>query len=158
MTETATQLEEDIEGIRNHLSDVAGELDRPRHRMVDLPGQLRRRAKPIAIGTVALAAVGLGIWFWRSRSRRGVPGRLLSMLPATVRSGEWLEDVRARVAEAIRPTPEAHPVRSSVVKISTTGIAAAASVLAKHFASQFAEGQWPATHIEDVRPAASSTR
>lgn len=149
--ETAAQLEEDIESIRDHLTDVAGELDRRRHRLFDLPGQARKHARPIAIGAAALAALGLGIWWWRARSRRTVPGRLLSMLPDGVASGEWLADARRRLAEAIHPTPPSHPVRTGLLKVSTAGAAAAASVLGKRLAAQLARSQWPAA---DERTAA----
>jgi len=148
MPETPAQLENDIEEIRDHLSDVAGELDRRRHRLLDFPGQLRRRARPIALGTAALAVVGLGLWWWRGRSRRSTGGRLVSSLraalPEGVMSGEWFDDLRDRVAERIRPTPPTHPLRSSLFKISTAGAAAVASVLGKHYAGQLATGQWAA--------------
>ena len=142
-TETVAQLEGDIEDIRNHLTDVAGELDRRRHRLFDLPGQARKHAKPIALGTVALAALGLGIWWWRARSRRTIPGRLLSVLPDRVASGEWFDDARKRLAEAIHPTPASRPIRAGLLKISTAGAAAAASVLGKRLAGQLARAQWP---------------
>jgi hypothetical protein len=151
-SETAAELEQDIEQIRNHLSDVAGELDRRRHRLLDIPGQLRKRAKPIAVGTVALAAVGLGIWWWRSRSRRTLPGRLVSMLPDGLTSGEWWDTARKRVAETIHPTPPTHPVRGSLLKISTAAAAAAASVVGKRLAGQVAEGRWPAKREVNARP------
>jgi len=150
--ETAAQLENDIENIRNHLSEVAGELDRRRHRMTDFRGQLRRRARPLAIGTAALAAMGLGLWWWRSRSRRTTPGRFVSSLraalPEGVMSGEWFDDLRARAAETIRPTPPSHPIRGSLFKISTAGAAAVASVLGKHLAGQLATAHWPAAPHE----------
>jgi len=149
--ETAAQLEDDIEQIRNHLTDVASELDRRRHRFFDLPGQaraqLRKHGKPIAIGTVALAALGFGIWWWRSRSRTTLSGRLLAsvrdQLPDGLMSGEWLAQARQRVAEAIHPQPPSHPIRNGLFKISTAGAAAAASVLGKRLAGQVARGQWP---------------
>jgi len=142
--ETAAQLEDDIENIRNHLTDVASELDRRRHRIFDIPGQVRKHARPIAVGTAALAALGLGIWWWRSRSRKTVPGRLLSLLPEGVVSGEWLSDARKRVAEAIHPAPPSQPIRTGLFKISTAAAAAAASVLGKRLAGQLARSQWPA--------------
>ena len=145
--ETAAQLEDDIENIRNHLTDVASELDRRRHRFFDLPGQVgkqvRKHAKPLAIGTVGLAALGLGIWWWRSRSRKTIPGRLMSLLPDNVASSQWFEDARKRVAEAIHPAPASHPVRSGLFRISTAGAAAAASVLGKRLAVQLARDRWP---------------
>lgn len=149
--ETAAQLEEDIEQIRDHLTEVAGELDRRRHRIFDIPGQareqLRKRGKPIAIGTVAVVALGLGIWWWRSRSRRTVSGRLLSsvrdQLPDGLLSGEWLEQARKRLAEAIHPQPPSRPVLNGLIKISTAAAGAAASVLGKRLAGQLAAGQWP---------------
>ena len=141
--ETAAQLEDDIENIRNHLTDVASELDRRRHRIFDIPGQVRKHARPIAVGTVALAALGLGIWWWRSRSRKTIPGRMLSVLPEGVTSGEWLDDARKRVAEAIHPEPPARPVRTGLFKISTAAAGAAASVLGKRLAMQLAKSQWP---------------
>lgn len=140
--ETAAQLEDDIENIRSHLTDVAGELDRRRHRLFDIPGQVRKHARPIAVGTAALAALGLGIWWWRSR--KTVPGRLLSLQPEGVVSGQWLTDARKRVAEAIHPAPPSHPIRSGLFKISTAGAAAVASVLGKRLATQLARSQWPA--------------
>jgi hypothetical protein len=142
--ETAAQLEADIDALRSQLGDVAGELDRRRHRIANIPGQLRRHAKPLAIGSVALAGLGLGIWWWRSR--RSVTTSLLARLPArlpTTRSTRALvQSLRGRVAEAIRPAPPTHVVRSALVKVSTTALAAAASVLAKQLASDIASGRW----------------
>jgi len=153
--ETAAQLEDDIENIRNHLTDVASELDRRRHRFFDLPGQVgkqvRKHAKPLAIGTVGLAALGLGIWWWRSRSRKTLPGRLMSLLPDGVVSGEWFDDARKRVAEAIHPAPASHPVRSGLFRISTAAAGAAASVLGKRLAGQLARRQWPTGEEREER-------
>ena len=158
-SETAAQLEDDIEHIRNHLTDVASELDRRRHRFFDLPGQareqLRKHGKPIAIGTVALAALGLGIWWWRSRSQRTVTGRLLSSvrdrLPDALTSGEWFEQARKRLAEAIHPEPPTHTERNGLIKVSTAAAGAAASVLGKRLAGQLARSQWPSQDEQNQR-------
>lgn len=133
--ETPAQLEEDIETIREHLDDVAGELDRRRHRVLNIPRQLRRHAGPIALGA-ALAAVGLGIWWWRARRRRRVRTGVRALLPASVASGRWFDGARERVAQAIRPLPRPHPVRASLLRVSTAGAGAAASVLGKHLAGR----------------------
>jgi len=158
--ETAAQLENDIENIRNHLTDVASELDRRRHRIFDIPGQVqnqvRKHARPIAAGTVALAALGLGIWWWRSRSRKPVPGRLLSLLPAGVATGEWFDDARKRVAEAIHPASPSHPVRTGLIKVSTAAAVAAASVLGKRLAGQLATSQWPTSDERARKRGATS--
>ena len=149
--ETPAQLEQDIEGIRNHLSEVAGELDRRRHRFLDVPGQLRRHAKPIAAGTVALAALGAGLWWWRSRQQRGVTGRLRSWVPESLASGAWFDEVRGRVAQAVRPQPAPQPVRGALLKIASAGLGAAASMLGRHLALTLAEGRpaTPATEREN---------
>jgi len=147
--ETAAQLEADIDALRSQLGDVVGELDRRRHRITNLPGQLRRHAKALAIGSVALAGLGLGILWWRSR--RSATSSLLARLPARLPSSrstrELVERLRGRVAEAIRPTPSTHVVRSALVKVSTTALAAAATVLAKQLAADIAAGRWQ-THAK----------
>jgi hypothetical protein len=146
--ETPAQLEQDIEEIRNHLSDVAGELDRRRHRFMDVPGQVRRHAKPIAAGALALAALGAGIWWWRSRQQRGLTGRLRALVPESVASGEWLDEVRGRLAQAVRPRPAPQPVRGALLKIATAGFGAAASMLGRHLALKLAEGRSPTPATE----------
>jgi hypothetical protein len=141
--ETPAQLEEEIEGIRNHLSDVVGELDRRRHRLLDVPGHIRRNAKPIVVGTAALVALGAGLWWWRARRQQTVAGRMGSLLPKTIASGEWFDDVRGRVAQVIHPEPPSHPFRGALLKIGTAGLGAAASVLARQLAMKFAKGRPP---------------
>ena len=153
-SETAAQVEEDIEGIRGRLGDIAGELDRRRHRAFDLSGQL---VKPLAVGAAALTALGLGIWWWRSRARNSVRGRALALLPRSLTSGAWFDEVRKRAAEAIRPAPPIHPVRTSLLKISTAGAAAVASVLGKHVAGQVAAGRWSAAPTPAPHPPAVSS-
>ena len=61
------ELESDVERLRDELDAVVGELDRRRHRAL----QLRRHAGLVtAAGTVALLLAVVGIARWRSSRRR----------------------------------------------------------------------------------------
>jgi hypothetical protein len=140
MIETAAHLEEDSDALRSHLGDVARELDRRRHGVSNLPGQLRRQATPLAIGSMAVAGMGLGVWWWRSRRRAtsSLLAWLTARLPTSRSTRELVDGLRGRVAEAIRPVPANHAVRSSLVKVSTTALTSAAAGLARQLAAEVA--------------------
>jgi len=150
--ETAAQLEADIDALRSQLGDVVGELDRRRHRISNLPVQLRRHARSLAIGSVALAGLGLGLWWWRSRrsATTSLPARLRARLPTSRSTRELVDRMRGQVAEVIRPAPHTHLVRSALVRVSTTALAAAASVLAKQLAADIAAGRWQSHPRKDA--------
>ena len=141
-----THMEEDIDVVRNHLGEVMVELEGWGPRATGVPARLRENARPLALGTVALAAAAVGLWWARAQTRRSVVERALAHLPASVRpaspSRKMMRDVKNRLAMVRRPQPVSHPLRSLFYKISTAGLVAAASVVARHLAAHFVEKQW----------------
>jgi hypothetical protein len=151
-----TQMEEDIDVVRNHLGEVMVELEGWGPRATGVPARLRENIRPLAIGTVALAAAGLGLWWARAQSRRTIVERALAHLPTAVRpagkSRQLLNDVRKRMVLARRPEPS-HPLRSLFYKLSSASLVAAASVVARHVAAHLVEKQWR----KSATPSASAT-
>jgi len=77
--EVAQALQRDIERIRGDLASTVGELDRRRHELLDVRGQLRRHPVPIALVMAALLAVaagGIALVVTRHRRRQELPARL----------------------------------------------------------------------------------
>lgn len=71
---SAEQLEQKVELIREHLTDVVSELDYRRHEMMDVPGQLKKHAglvAAIAGGATLLAGGAVGLAIYRSRRAAG---------------------------------------------------------------------------------------
>ena len=77
--EQAELLQRDIERLRSDLANTVGELDRRRHDLLDVRGQLRRPPVPIvrvAAALLALAAGGIALAVTRRRRRQELPARL----------------------------------------------------------------------------------
>ena len=148
------QMEEDIDVVRNHLGEVMVELEGWGPRATGVPARLRENARPLAIGTVALVAAGLGLWWARTQTRRTLVARALAYLPAPVRppspSRKMMRSVKERIAMIRRPEPARHPLRAMFYKISTASLVAVASVVARQLASRFVERQ--------LRASASPTK
>jgi hypothetical protein len=75
----AEALQRDIERLRGDLANTVGELDRRRHALLDVRGQLRRHPLPIALAAaalLALAAGGIALVVTRQRRRQRLPARL----------------------------------------------------------------------------------
>lgn len=100
----AEHLQEEVESARDDLGDLVGELDRRRH----------RAAKPIVVGAIALAVIGLGSYvLWRIfRSR---PKSKLEQLRNALHVGA----ARLKVA----PEPS---VAKKIFTAAAAGVAAAA--------------------------------
>jgi hypothetical protein len=67
-------LEQEVEEIRENMTGIVRELDRRRHQFLDLRGQLRKHAVPLALGALTLAllvgsAAGFSAWRRRERNR-----------------------------------------------------------------------------------------
>lgn len=74
--EKAEALQRDIDRIRSEVANTVGELDRRRHDLLDVRGQLRRHPLPIALVAAALLGVAaggiaLGVMHQRRRQRLG---------------------------------------------------------------------------------------
>jgi hypothetical protein len=88
-SEDPARLKDEIEGIRENLTGLVGELDRRRREMFNLPLQIRRH--PLVLAGAALAVgglVALGV-FLTVRSRRkakSIPARLRRLRRALVRA------------------------------------------------------------------------
>jgi hypothetical protein len=75
----AEALQRDIEQIRGELANTVGELDRRRHDLLDVRGQLRRHPLPLALAAVAflaLAAGGIALAVMRRRHQQQLGPRL----------------------------------------------------------------------------------
>jgi hypothetical protein len=118
--EEVKHLEEEVEAIRDNLGRLVSELDHRRHDAFDLRLQLRRHARPLAIGlagVLVLAAVG-GIFAYRARQRRrSVSARLASARRLFARA---IDDPRQRERPRVSR------------KILAAGGAASASVLGRY--------------------------
>jgi hypothetical protein len=75
----AEALQREIEGIRGDLANTVGELDRRRHDLLDVRGQLRRHPVPItllAVALLALAAGGIALAVNRRHRKQQLGARL----------------------------------------------------------------------------------
>ena len=69
--ELSRQLAGEVAAIREELSGLVEELDRRRHRALDLPRQVKRHAREVALAGLGVAAgVSLAIWLVVRRSGR----------------------------------------------------------------------------------------
>lgn len=113
-------LQKEVVAARNDLDRLVGELDRRRHALFDLRGQLRRHPVPFILGGLALlTAIGGTVALIVARRRR---------------HNAWPQRVqrfRHAIAEAARHPDRSHDQPSSTKKIGTAGATAIASALAK---------------------------
>jgi hypothetical protein len=124
--EQAEALQRDIERLRGDLASTVGELDRRRHDLLDVRGQLRRHPVPIALVMVALlgvAAGGIALVVTRNRRWQELPARLERLREAVGR----MVDQPKRVA-----TDPGVPR-----KIVAAAGGAAASLIAKKLVAKF---------------------
>ncbi len=130
-SERVEALQREVESIRVGLDGMVNELDRRRHRLFDLRGQLHRHAVPlIAVGAALLgiAAGGIALGVAHRRRRARLRARLARFQEALGR----MIDKPARVANM--PTVGR--------KIVGAGGAAAASVIAKTLAGKLLHEAW----------------
>jgi hypothetical protein len=122
-SENVEALQREIEGIREGLDGMVGELDRRRHTLFDVRGQLRRHPVPlIAVGVALVGIAAGGIAFGVAHRRRR--GRLAARLTRFQEALRRMIDKPTRVAN----TPTIGQ------KIVGAGGAAAASMIAKRLA------------------------
>jgi hypothetical protein len=118
-------LEQEVEDIRDNMTDIVGELDRRRHEVLDWRLQLRRRAGPLAMAAVGLvilvgSAAGLSIWRRRRRNR-------------PVAKARRLRDALSRMIAHPELVAQPHP------SIAKKALAAAASAAAARLAKTITE-------------------
>jgi len=140
--ESVAEIEAEIEAARRKISDVAGELNRRRDRVVAVSRRWGWRVAPIAGGLVLLAAAGFGYRYWRSRRRAGGPERWMQSLRA-LEPRAVLDQLRTRVSNAIAPKEESHRFRDVGGRVATTALGAAASVAGKQLARRLITSNSP---------------
>ncbi len=114
------ELQKEVVAARDGLDRLVGELDRRRHALFDVRGQLRRHPLPLILGGLAVvAAVGgtITLLVLRQRRRKAWPRRV--------------QRLRRSIAAAIRHPDRNHDEPSAGHKIGVAGGTAAASILAK---------------------------
>jgi hypothetical protein len=114
------ELEKEVIAARAGLDRLIGELDRRRHALFDVRGQLRRHPVPIILGGLAVAAAvggAITLLIVRQRRRDAWPRRV--------------QRLRRSIAAAIRHPDRNHDEPSAGHKIGVAGGTAAASLLAK---------------------------
>jgi len=114
------ELQKEVVAARAGLDRLVGELDRRRHALFDVRGQLRRHPLPLLLGGLAVvAAIGgtITLLVVRQRRRNAWPRRV--------------QRLRRSVAAAIRHPDRNHDEPSAAHKIGVAGGTAAASLLAK---------------------------
>ena len=115
-----SDIQKQVVAARQDLDRLVGELDRRRHAMFDIRGQLRRRPVPFILGGLALlTAVGGTVALIVARRRRH------NAWPQRV------QRLRRAVGQAVRHPDRSHDEPSPARKIGTAGGTAAASVLVK---------------------------
>jgi len=122
-------VQQEVVAARQDLDLLVGELDRRRHAMFDVRGQLRKRPVPFILGGLALlTAVGGTVALIVARRRRH------NAWPQRV------QRLRRAISQAVRHPDRAHDEPSPARKIGTAGGTAAASVLAKVLAQRLLQG------------------
>lgn len=113
-------IQREVVAARADLNRLVGELDRRRHALFDVRGQIRKHPVPLILGALALlTAVGgtVALIVVRRRRQNAWPQRV--------------QRLRHAVAQAIRHPDRAHDEPSAAHKIGVAGGSAAASALAK---------------------------
>jgi hypothetical protein len=98
-SKSADQLEQQVGLLREHLTDVVSELDYRRHELMDVKGQLKKRAPLIAmIAAGALVMVGgaVAASMWRKR----LPPKKRAKTRVVTLEGKPYESVWHRIATA----------------------------------------------------------
>jgi hypothetical protein len=113
-------LQKEVAAARAGLDRLMNELDRRRHAMFDVRGQLRRHPAPMILGSLAVAGViggAIALFIVHRRRRNAWPRRV--------------QRLRRSIAAAIRHPDRNHDEPSAAHKIGVAGGTAAASLLAK---------------------------
>jgi len=114
-------LEQEVEAIRDNVTQIASELELRRHELFDWRHQLRKHAAMTAlVAGAALLAIGASIGLSRWRRRRNA---------RPLKRARQLRDAFARVLA--HPERVARPRPSLGAKVLTAGVTGAASVVAK---------------------------
>jgi hypothetical protein len=122
------ELQREIERIRGDLARTVGELDRRRHALTDVPGQLRRHPGPVVLLAAAVLGLAAGAITWgvaRRRRRNEIGARL----------GRLREALERMVAKPNRVATDLGVGRKIVAAAGT----AAASLLAKKLVARALE-------------------
>ena len=119
------ELEREVVSLRAGLDRLLGELDRRRHALFDVRGQLRRHPLPVILGGLAVATA--------------IGGTIALLVVRRRRRNAWFRRVsrlKRSVAATIRHPERNHDEPSARHKIGVAGGTAAASVLAKAVAQR----------------------
>lgn len=115
-----SDIQKQVVAARHDLDRLVGELDRRRHALFDLRGQIRRRPVPFILGGLALlTAIGGTVALVVARRRRH------NAWPQRV------QRLRHAVAQAVKHPDRSHDEPSPAKKIGTASGTALASVLVK---------------------------
>ena len=119
------ELQKEVVAARHDLDRLVGELDRRRHALFDLRGQLRQRPVPFILGGLALlTAVGGTVALIVARRRRHNAGP------------QRVQRLRHAIGQAVKHPDRSRDQPSPAKKIGTAGGTAVASVLAKAVAER----------------------
>jgi hypothetical protein len=114
------ELQKEVLAARAGLDRLVGELDRRRHALFDVRGQLRRHPVPLILGVLAVATA--------------IGGTIALIVARRRRHNAWprrVQRLRRSIAAAIRHPDRNHDEPSARHKIGVAGGTAAASMLAK---------------------------
>lgn len=126
-----SQIQKEVVAARHDLDRLVGELDRRRHAMFDVRGQLRRHPVPFVLGGLALlTAVGGTVALIVARRRRH------NAWPQRV------QRLRRAVVQAVRHPDRSRDQPSTAQKIGAAGGSAAASALAKEATHRLLHAMW----------------
>ncbi len=126
-----SEIQKQVVAARHDLDRLVGELDRRRHAMFDVRGQLRRHPVPFILGGLALlTAVGGTVALVVARRRRH------NAWPQRV------QRLRHAIAQAVRHPDRSRDQPSATKRIGTAGGSAAASALAKEATHRLLQAVW----------------
>jgi hypothetical protein len=132
--ERGAELQREIERIRGDLARTVGELDRRRHALTDVKGQLRRHPGSVVLVAVAVLGLAAGAIAWGVARRR-----------RWQQIGARLERLREALGRMVAKPNRVAADLGVGRKIVAAAGAAAASTLAKKLAARALERRRPAS-------------
>lgn len=126
-----SEVQRQVVAARHDLDRLVGELDRRRHAMFDVRGQLRRHPVPFILGGLALLTA--------------VSGTVALIVARRRRYHSWprrVQRLRHAIAQAVRHPDRSRDQPSTTRKIGTAGGTAAASALAKEATHRLLQAAW----------------
>jgi hypothetical protein len=124
-----SEIQKQVVAARHDLDRLVGELDRRRHAMFDVRGQLRRHPVPFILGGLAVLTA--------------VSGTVALIVARRRRHNAWpqrVQRLRHAIAQAVRHPDRSRDQPSAAKKIGTAGGTAVASALAKEATHRLLQG------------------